>query len=539
MTKAEEIIDLQKREESNQANFRSMWQSTAELQFPRDSAITTTYLPGTSKTEYIYDTTAIDDSKIMADGLLSALIPAGEFFFRFNVSNDNPGGVTEEYKSYLDRATDKQHRSLFASNYMLMMGETLRSLIVFGTGNEFSEWTKKTGLNFKDYDIGRYQALTNSAGRIDTMILEFPFTARQAVQEFGEENVGKSVIEAFKNEKKINEVFWFIHLTRPREKRDPRMDDFMNFPFESIYVGIKDKNIIDEGGYEEFPYHVPRWATTSGEVYGRGIGTEIQPQVRMLQQGKSDFNELGNKQANPPHDVLEGFEGEYSVVPGAVNIVTELPSAQVVPGMQGNFVHTKDTIEMERDVVHKAYYRDVWAQFTDLKGDRRTTVEIRARQLEGLRRVGQPVGRIQSELLEPQMKRVLRLLIRNGEIPPPPPGLELIEIEYLGLMSNALSSGQAQGAQQAIGIAIEMDEVFPGAKDNFNADEIIRDIARSLGTKSEHLNTPEQRDEIRQQRAEQMQKQQMLEMAQAGAKAYKDVSGAPEEGSLAGELQNA
>ena len=509
------------------------------MQFPRDSAITTVYLPGTAKFERVYDTTAVDDSKIMADGLLSALIPAGEFFFKFNVSKDNPGGITEEYKSYLDRATDKQHRTLFASNYMLMMGETVRSLIVFGTGNQFSEWTVKTGLNFKDYDIGRYQALENSAGQVDTMILKFPFTARQAVQEFGIENVGTSIADAFNEEKKKNSVFWIIHLTRPRSDRDPRLDGFENFPFESTYVGVKDAHTISEGGYEEFPYHVPRWSTTSGEVNGRGVGTEIQPQVRMLQQLKSDWTELGNKQANPAHDVMEGFEGEYSVVPGAVNIVTEFPSAMVVPGMQGNFVHTKDTLEMERDVVHKAYYRDVWAQFTDLKGDRRTTVEIRARQLEGLRRVGQPVGRIQSELMSPEMKRVLRLLIRNGEIPPPPPGLELIEIEYLGLMANALSSGQAQGWQQWVAVGAELKESVPGVLDNVNVDDGYRDLGRSLGVKAEHINTPETRDEIRQTRIEQIQQQQALEMAQAAGDAYGKTTKAPEEGSLAGAIQNA
>jgi hypothetical protein len=117
--------------------------------------------------------------------------------------------------------------------------------------------------------------------------------------------------------------------------------------------------------------------------------------------------------------------------------------------------------------------------------------------------------------------------------------LELLEIEYLGLMANALSSGQARGYQQAVAVGMEMEETIPGTLDNLNTDEGYRDLARSLGTKEEHLNTPEQRDEKRRVRAEQQQQQQALEMAQAGAKAYKDASGTPEEGSLAKELQNA
>lgn len=537
MTKAEEIIKLQEREESRNANYRSLCQSTAELMFPRDSAITTTYAPGTSKTETVYDPTAIEDSRRMADGLLSALIPAGEFFFKFNVSKDNPGGVTEDYKMYLDKGTDKLHRSMFASNYMLQMGETLRSLVVFGTGNNYSEWTIKTGgLNYIDYDVGRYQTLVNSAGQVDTMILKFPYTALQAKEKWGDK-VGEQVKAALANIKTENNVFWFIHLVRPRKKRNRILTDFMNMPWEAIFVGVKDKNIIDEGGFPEFPFHVPRWSTTSGESHGRGVGTEILPQVRVLQAQMCDFIEMGNKYSNPPREVLESFDGEFDVTPGAHNDVVDLPTSKVIEfGGQGAFVITKDILEMQREVIHSAFYKNVFTPITGLTGDRRNELEIRERILEGLRMIGQPVGRIQSELLEPQITRSFKLLVRNGEIPEPPPGLQLVEIEYLGLMANALSSGQARGFQQAAAVADGMSEIFPDAKDNLNSDEGFRDLARSLGAKAEHLNTPEERDAIREERARLAQEQKALEMAQAAGQGYKDTSKAPEAGSLAGAV---
>ncbi len=90
--RAQEIIKLYERLWSMNSNFRSLWQETADLIFPRESSITETLVRGAKTTENIYDTTAIIDSKEMADGLLSALIPAGEYFFQFNPSNDNPLG---------------------------------------------------------------------------------------------------------------------------------------------------------------------------------------------------------------------------------------------------------------------------------------------------------------------------------------------------------------------------------------------------------------------------------------------------------------
>jgi len=538
--KAEEIIKLQEREENRNSNYRSMCQETAELQFPRDSAITTIYAPGAQKTDTVYDPSASEDSQILADGLLSAIIPAGEFFFKLNVSKDNPAGVTEEYKRYLGMATDKQHRSMFASNFMLTMGEAMRSLVVFGMGNIYSEWTIAAGgLNYTDYDIGKYNVLVNSAGRVDTMILKFPYTARQAYEKWGDK-IGKTAMKAYKDEKKRDDSLWFIHFVAPRSKRGRTLTDFMNMPWESYYIAVKDKHEIEEGGFEEFCFHVPRWSVTSGETHGRGIGTEIQPQVRVMQTMMCDFIEMGNKAPRPPREVLASFDGELDVTPDAQNVVTEIPSSKMIEtGGHGAYVITKDIIEMQREVIHNAYKKKAFTPLQDLTGDRRNELEIRQRKLEGLQQIGQPVGRIQSELLEPLIIRTFRLLIRNGEIPTPPSGLELLEIEYLGLMANALSSGQARGFQQTAIIFSELKETMPGLMDNLNTDEGGRALARSLGTKEEHLNTPEQVDAIREQRAKDLQQQQMLEAAQAAGKAYKDTSGAPEEGSLAGAIQNA
>lgn len=536
--RAEEIIELQKREELKQANFRSLWQDTADLTFPRENSITKTAYRGTAKTVNIYDPTAVIDSKIMSDGLLSAIIPAGEPFFKLNVSVDNIGGQSEEYTTYLSWAAEKLHVALFESNFLLQIAETVRSLIVFGTGNLYSEWKAGIGLNFRDWDIGLYQILENSKGLVDTMILKFPLTARQATQEFV--NPGKSVLEAMAVEKNHEKEFWFIHLVRPRKERKRWLSDNLNWPVESIYVAVKDKEVVDEGGFSEFPYAVPRWAKTSSEINGRGVGTEILPQVRVLQQQMCDFIECGNKWVRPPREVLDSFDGEVSVVPDANNYVQVIPSIKAIDdGMRGNFPITKEILEMQREIIDKAYYKDVMVPLTDLKGDRRTTLEIRERIIEGLRRIGQPTYRIQSELLKPIIIRTLNLLISNGELEPPPPGLESYDIEYLGLMANALSSGQAKGFQQWVGIGLDMEEAYPGTKDNVNVDEGFRDLGRSLGVKTEHINTVEERDAIREERARQLAERQAMEMAAQAAQGYSQTTKAPEEGSAAKELQEA
>ena len=508
--------------------------------FPRESTITETLVPGSKKTDDIYDTTGIIDSKEMSDDMLSALIPTGEYFFQWNVSTDNPYGTNEDYTNWCSKATDKQHRALFASNFMSQSAETMRSLICFGTGNQYSEWSmKQLGLNFKDYDIAMYVVWLDDDGNIEGQALKFPYTARQAYERW-HDDAGDQVKKAYGVPEDEEKVFHFIHIVRPNRGRNPLLSDNRNWQFESVYVNVKEQKIVSEGGFEDFPYHIPRWMVTSGEVMGRGVGTEILPQMKVLNQAMKDFIDLCNKHINPPREVLESFDGAVDVTPGALNVVQEIPSIKALEQqMLGNFPVAEKEILLLRGFIDKAFYKDVFNPITDLKGDRRTTIEIRQRMREGLRRMGQPVGRMQSNWFEPMLRRTLKLLIRHGEIPSPPPGLELLEIEYLGLMSNALSSGQSTAFQQWVAIGMEMSEAYPGVTDNINVDEGFKRLGRSLGVRAEDMNDDDVRAEIRRQRLEQQQAQQALEAAQVAGQAYGQTTGAPEEGSAAGALMEA
>ena len=162
-------------------------------------------------------------------------------------------------------------------------------------------------------------------GKIDTMILTIPKTAAQAFEKFGDK-VGKNVKNALSTEADANDMFNFIQLVRPRKKRERGRIDVLGLPFESYYVGEEDQNIIEESGYPEFPFHVPRWTKGSSETYGRGVGTEILPQVRILQRMMRDLIECGDKWNAPPMEVLDGgFNGnveDYGWKP------QELPAGQ-------------------------------------------------------------------------------------------------------------------------------------------------------------------------------------------------------------------
>lgn len=535
--RAESIIKLEERERGNQANFRTLWQDTADLMYPRENQIVGRNGPGEQKTEGIFDPTAIMESQNMASGLAHNLVPPGNKFFALKASNRELREV-ESVKRYLGTVTEMVHDELFSSNFMLQLTETLRSLVVFGTGNLYSEF--KTKLNFKDYAIGTYQILENADGTVDTVILRFKLTAKQASEEF--ENPGRLVEEAMKLDETQTTKFEFIHIVRPRKKRNITLSDNLNMPFESLFVSVKEVLVVEEGGFEEFPYHVPRWLKSSTEKEGRGQGTEILPQVRVLNRMMGDFIECGNKWNNPPREVLESFEGDVDVTPGANNWVTEMGSIRGIDdSIKGNFPITKDILEMQRQIVKDAFFSAAFAPLTDLSGDRRTTLEIRQRVQEAFKKIGSPIGRIQSELFTPLINRVVFLLLRNGRIEQPPPELhgQEFKVEYIGPLSLALKSSEVEASQQWIAIVGEIEAISPGATDNVDFDDAIRRMARSFGVNEEDIASLEVVEEKRAARQAQIDEQRALAAAQVAGQAYGQSTAAPEEGSPAAALMGA
>lgn len=536
--KAKEIIALREREKGRQGNFRSLWQSVSDLMFQQTFGIATQRAPGAELMTNLFDTTAAEELENMTSGLVTNLFPAGQQFFAI-VPGDDVDGYTE--KRYVSMATEKTHEAIFNSNFLAQVSNTIQYWIAFGTGTLYSDWTKRDGLNFRDYAIGTYQCLENDRGIIDTIIFTCPRSARQLVQQFGSANVGDTIAKAYDLPKTREDMFDLIHVVRPREDYDPnpilRPADRM--PFESMFVVEKDKKVVEEGGFDEFPFSVPRYEVVYGETYGRGRGTKLLPQVRVLNRLCKDYLEMSNKWVNPPKEVLDSFEGTVDMTPNALNYVTALGSIKAIEmGASGAYPVTKDILEYYREGVRQGFYKNAFEPITPLTGDRRNETEIIERLKEGMKKISKPMGRLFDELLRPLISRSTFLLIRNGVIPPPPESLQgrTFKIEFINPLALALRDQQSRGLQYWVQAGAEMEQTFPGVTDNVDSDEAFRDLGHSLGVKTEHIRPVPKRDEMRQERAAAQQEQQKLLAAQTMAEGYGKTTKAPEPGSLAGAV---
>ncbi len=537
---AEQIIEMRNIERSAQSNIRNLWQDTSNFVYPYVQ-ITSKFEPGTRRTRQIFDLTPMLDAEDMVANLKHILFPAGQVFFAIKVGNNT--SLPDNIQRYISMLTEVTHDAIFNSNFITELDEVLRSLIHFGPASIFSEWTRKTGLNYRNTVIGTYQLIENSKKLVDGIILSIEYTPQQAMDEFPD-GAGPEVEKAANDPNKVNTKFEYIYIIKPRDVINPNLSANIgsNMPWEQQVVNVKEKLIVFESGFRQFPYHTARWKRPANEKDGRGISTELLPQIKVLNRMNRDFNEVGNKWANPARETLHSFEGQFRTFPGANNKVREIPSSRAVDqGLNGNFNITEASLDRQTGIIDRAYFKNAFNPIDDLTGDRRTTLEIRERIRGTWPKIGNPVARIWYEMIALLVERSILLLIRNGVVERPPAELEGVGfgLDFVGPFALELRSQQSKAFQEWAFVVGELEGKFPGATDNVDSDDAIMRLGRTLGVNTEDMASEEQRDGKREQRA--LEKQQQLELAalQTGGQAYGQTTAAPEEGSPAAALMGA
>ena len=60
-------------------------------------------------------------------------------------------------------------------------------------------------------------------------------------------------------------------------------------PFSEYYFIPSEEMELEEGGYESFPYLVPRWSKLAGEKYGRSPAMQCLPDIQMVNRMKKEI----------------------------------------------------------------------------------------------------------------------------------------------------------------------------------------------------------------------------------------------------------
>jgi len=136
-----------------------------------------------------------------------------------------------------------------------------------------------------------------------------------------------------------------------------------------------------------------------------------------------------------------------------------------------------------------------------------TATEVRERVEEKLILLGPVLERLQSELLTPVVDRTFGIMYRNQRIPEPPEELQgrELKVEYVSLLAQAQKAVGTMSIEQFMRFISASAQMYQEALDIMDIDETAEEYAELLGVPPGMIRGKDERDEIRQFRAQQQQ----------------------------------
>jgi hypothetical protein len=91
-------------------------------------------------------------------------------------------------------------------------------------------------------------------------------------------------------------------------------------PIASVYYHADTRMLLSEGGFDDFPFMVPRFVKDSVSTYGRSPAMNALPDVKMLNKMSEVTIRAAQKQIDPPLMVPDdGFMLPVRTTPGSLN----------------------------------------------------------------------------------------------------------------------------------------------------------------------------------------------------------------------------
>ena len=497
------------------------WQELRDLVNPHGSDFNRFSQPGARKTDLIFDGTACWALEQLAAGLHSFLTSPTDRWFNLGIHGYDSDDDFETL-TWLEEVADIIYGEYCEAktNVNDSLHECYMDLGSFGTAVVYQDWDKEGHIYFKTYPLADCRIGENSKGYVDSVWRDVQMTTRQILQEWPD---AEAKSDGLRNEKNPDRMWKVVHAVFPRTDRLATKLDAKNKKFASFYFCPELKLVLSEGGYDMFPYHVPRWAKRAGETYGRSPGMTCLPDIKMLQAMEKVQIKSMQKIVDPPLLVPnDGFMLPIETTPSSLifydngtgdnNMIKPLETkAQIQVG--------EDKMQQKRDYVLKCFYAD-WLQRMKKK-ERQTATEIMDDRQEMLQMMSPILGRLQSELLGPMLSRTYALLNNHGRIPPCPAQIRSgrMIVEYISPAAIAQLATKGTTIKAYVEEMAQFAQVMPEILDSIDPDGVVRELSIVQNVSRGIIRNPEEVKKIRAQR-------QKLQEAQAAAQTAEPIAGA-------------
>lgn len=520
--------------------FENVHQDIMDFILPRKSDIQKMRVEGSRRTEKVFDATVIQANNTLAASMHGSLTSPLIKWFTLRM-REEALNQDEDVKLWLSFVENLIFLALRLSNFNSEVFEVYLDLGSVATACLFEEEMLGqfafNGLNFRSIEIQEYVAGESITGTVDTLFRKFKMTARNLSERFGINNLSEQSRK--KAENKPDEEITIAHAVFPRSLFEQRTQPSpLNKKIASVFFEWEKSNQLEEGGFDEFPYMVPRWAKSSGEIYGRGPGWTSLPDVKTInRQVQLKLRGLA-KAIDPPMKMLEdGVIGKIFKTASGVTVVRSMESLLT---FQEQIRFDVNAIEEEkfRESIKRIYFADQLQ--LPQGGPQMTAFETQVRFDLMQRLLGPTFGRLVTELLNPLIDRSFGILQRNGMLPEAPEILagQEIDIEYEGPLARAQRGGDITAMQRWLEVNAPFLQSNPELLDVIDLDSWARHSANIVGIPPVIMrginDIMEKRQAAAQAQQELAAQQQMAGMADAVGKAGPGIAALKESGAIDG-----
>lgn len=508
-----QVVDFFEKMRVERGNMEGLWRECIryclpyDREFYDDTGITDT-TPGKRRASPVCSLPVIYANRL-ASSLHNSLFPATDYWCAFgfagvDMSRDENARRWAFYARDAWHEKIRQGTNFYQETHTMMLG-----LAVLGMGG-FYTYYKNGGLHFRYIPINKnFYVARNSDGDIDMAAILHDYTAKEAVEEFGAENVSRECLDALYNGNDSIQRFAFIQLVYPKKTFGEPYDlNKGGKPIGDVVVEKDTARVVRVSGHLRFPFATPRFVMASDELYGRSPAMNTMSAIREANGLRKNILEATLRAIKPAIFINSLVNVPISIASGSVNRIQNFdPNSIWTFPQPTDFSVAKEEMASVNEDLKQGFFIDVFQALEQTS--RMTATEVTERVRQKVESVSPIVSRLHWEFTRKVVMHSLMLLIENGDIEPPP--------EYLGDWRNSLTIRHTSSLDMMLNQGVnaktmnfvsqatmlaQLQAANPDVNNVLDTDAMLENLAENNMLPAKFFRTREEREAMRQQAAE-------------------------------------
>ena len=487
---AKEYLKRYERAKAKRTNFVDVFEECYEYALPQRESFYYE-VSGQRRDDKIFDETAVVGVQEFASRLQSGLVPNFARWADLTAGSEVPKDERDEVNNDLDEVTEYVFEILQQSNFSQEVHESFMDLAV-GTGVLVCEEGDAINpVRFSAIPLPHVILDTGPDDQIDHVFRERKGIRYDQIEILYPKGQYNSQLQSLMANKS-DQTTTILEIVC-RNYKSKNMMAYHHYAICMTTKSVLMKREMD--GLGSNPFICFRWSKCAGEVYGRG------PLFNALSAIKTTNLTVQMILENAQMSIsgIYQMEDDGVINPDTINLVpgTIIPKAMGSAGLQpiqaaGSFDVAQLVLGDMRNNIKRALYNDMLG---DPNRTPASATEIAERMADLSRRIGSAFGRLQVELVQPVLQRVIYILKKQGRIEVPSINGREVKVKSI----SPLAQAQANQDITAVTRFLEVQNQAFGPESMqllINSEETSAYLAKKFGVPDSLVRDAKEREQI-------------------------------------------